>query len=102
MCKWCLIRLVLIVGAKDMNGLSILYFCLFFLTFPFSCCCVSEAKPEEEEDDDMDDEEWKPYVPEDPSPILRGFHGREDDKFWLSMVNKSPSHACMTTTLTHK
>ncbi|KAK3107710.1 hypothetical protein FSP39_020546 [Pinctada imbricata] len=28
--------------------------------------------------------EWKPYIPEEPSPILTGFYS-EEGKFWLSM-----------------
>ena len=39
---------------------------------------AEEAKKEEEE--------WKPYIPSEPSPILYGFHSSEQGKFWLSMV----------------
>ena len=31
------------------------------------------------------EEEWHPYIPDKPSPILTGFYN-EEGKFWLSMV----------------
>jgi len=30
---------------------------------------------------------WTPYIPEQPSRILCGFYGKEEGKFWLSMVS---------------
>ena len=33
-----------------------------------------------------DDEDWSPFIPEKPSPILYGCYGNETGKFWLSMV----------------
>ena len=48
----------------------------------FFCFPEEEEKKEEEE-------EWQPYIPDVPSPILHGFHSREEGKFWLSMVSIS-------------
>ena len=44
-----------------------------FLMFP----------PEEKADEE---EEWAPYIPDTPSPVLHSFHGKEEGKVWLSMV----------------
>jgi hypothetical protein len=45
---------------------------------------------EETEDKDEEAEEpWMPYIPEKPSPILHGFHAKDEGKFWLSMVRSS-------------
>ena len=49
----------------------------------YICCSVDKDEEEEKEEE----EEWAPYIPEEPSPILHGFFGKDEGKFWLSMVN---------------
>ncbi|KAK6165219.1 hypothetical protein SNE40_023570 [Patella caerulea] len=44
-----------------------------------------EEEEEEVKKPETPKEEWKPYIPEDPSPILQGFYSIEEGKFWLSM-----------------
>ncbi|XP_033757971.1 cilia- and flagella-associated protein 44-like isoform X3 [Pecten maximus] len=39
---------------------------------------------DEGEEEKQPEEEWTPYIPSDPSPILEGFY-TEDGSFWLSM-----------------
>ncbi|ESO88399.1 hypothetical protein LOTGIDRAFT_126121, partial [Lottia gigantea] len=39
----------------------------------------------EEEEPIKQTEEWKPYIPEDPSPILQAFYSLKENQFWLSM-----------------
>jgi hypothetical protein len=41
---------------------------------------------ESEEKEEEVEEPWMPYIPEKPSPILHGFHAKDEGKFWLSMV----------------
>lgn len=37
----------------------------------------------------IEDEDWEPWIPEEPSPILEGFHAKLQDRFWLSMVSSN-------------
>ncbi|XP_060071995.1 cilia- and flagella-associated protein 44-like [Ylistrum balloti] len=39
---------------------------------------------DEEEEEKEPEEDWTPYIPSEPSPILEGFY-TEDGNFWLSM-----------------
>ena len=41
----------------------------------------------EETKDEDDEEEWSPFIPQEPSPILSGIHAKDEGKVWLSMVS---------------
>lgn len=48
------------------------------------CKCMLINSDEKEKTPEEDT--WEPYIPAEPSPILRGFHAKDQGKFWLSMV----------------
>jgi len=33
-----------------------------------------------------EEEQWEPFIPDPPSPIISGFYGKDNNKFWLTMV----------------
>ena len=62
-------------------GFGLLVFMAGWLAFT-----VEEPIEEDEE------EEWMPYIPEKPSPMLYGVHAKEEGKVWVSAVSSCKTY----------
>ena len=68
------------IGAVNPNDAATLK---FLILIPFA--------DEEDDEDKSEDDDWEPFIPEEPSPILQAFYdpnaGNEEKNFWVSMVS---------------
>ena len=47
---------------------------------------------DEEDEEETEEDDWEPFIPEEPSPILQAFYdpnaGNDEKNFWVSMVRR--------------